>query len=28
MNPANGRVLSQTKLIFNQPAMVAPKGPR
>jgi hypothetical protein len=28
MNPDNGRALSQTKLIFNQPAMVAPKGPR
>lgn len=28
MNPANSRVLSQTKLIFKQPAMVGPKGPR
>jgi hypothetical protein len=28
MNPANGRTLSQTKLIFNKPALVAPKGPR
>jgi negative regulator of sigma E activity len=28
LNPANDRVVSQTKLIFNQPAMKAPKGPR
>ena len=28
MNPANSRAISQTKLIFNQPALVAPKGPR
>ncbi len=28
MNPANSRAVSQTKLIFNQPALVAPKGPR
>jgi hypothetical protein len=28
MNPANGRAISQTKVIFNKPAMLAPKGPR
>jgi hypothetical protein len=28
MNPANGRVLSQTKLIFKKPISVGPKGPR
>ena len=28
MNPTNSRAISQTKLIFNQPALVAPKGPR
>jgi hypothetical protein len=28
MNPANGRVLSQTKLIFKKPTAVGPKGPR
>lgn len=28
MNPANGRTLSQTKLIFNKPALAAPGGPR
>lgn len=28
MNPTNSRATSQTKLIFNQPAMKAPKGPR
>ena len=28
MNPANSRALSQTKLIFDQPKMQAPKGPR
>jgi hypothetical protein len=28
MNPSNGRVHSQTKLIFDQPTTVKPKGPR
>ncbi len=28
MNPANGRVASQTKLIFRKPTKASPKGPR
>jgi hypothetical protein len=28
LNPENGRALSQTKLIFDAPKSVAPKGPR
>ncbi len=28
MNPANARVLSQTKLIFKKPSTTGPKGPR
>ena len=28
LNPENGRVVSQTKLIFDAPKSVAPKGPR